>query len=146
MTARLQRMVLVVSMSGLLVPGVVSGQPVRTAVDTGVLKGPLTAASISFWPPSMEAAGAQPLPGGMSATSKGVIIGASIGAGAAIAAVVRTGAGKCGSCYVQVSVVAVPVGAAIGGTIGRIIDRRRRVTVAPLIARSAAGLAVSVRF
>lgn len=87
--------------------------------------------------------------------TKAVVIGAVIGAGAALA-LTAAGASRygeneggefCSPCMLQWSLVSVPVGAAIGASIGYGVHRARRsVTATPLITRRSAGVMVFARF
>jgi len=87
--------------------------------------------------------------------SKAVLIGALVGAGAALALTAAAaseygnneGGEFCSRCMVQWSAVTVPVGAAIGAGIGFGVKRARRsVTATPIVTRRAAGVMVFARF
>ena len=86
---------------------------------------------------------------------RGVVIGALVGAGAALVvtgvAAARYGeneGGKfCGVCMVQWSAFTVPVGAVIGAGIGYGIERSRRsIAAGPMLTRRSAGIMISARF
>jgi hypothetical protein len=86
---------------------------------------------------------------------KGVMIGALVGAGAALIATgvmadrygQNEGGRFCSRCMVEWSVITVPVGAGIGAAVGYGVDRARRtVTVIPVVSRRGGGVMVSAAF
>ena len=111
---------------------------------SGLLE-PVTAAEAS------QNAQAQP----KRSSSRAVITGALIGAGAALVftgmAASRYGENEggsfCGACMVQWSTFTVPIGAGIGAGIGWGIGRARRsVTAVPIFSRKSAGVVIAARF
>lgn len=161
----LRRVTLVTSIGfALVLPGSAYGQvPTSVLGQIGTAGQPSLVRSASFERPAWTVydvrfddgrpapAPLQPRQGGVSPVAIGAIIGAALAAGLTYSAAAtygeNEGGGFCGGCFVQWSVISVPVGAAAGAAVGWGIKRARRtVTAVPVFSRSAAGVVVAASF